>query len=44
VCGPVLQQAVAAATGRGLSAVGDLGGRPLLTPVSLGTIAAADSD
>jgi thioredoxin reductase len=44
VCGPALQQAVAAATGRGLSAVGDLGGRPLLTPVSLGTIAAADRD
>jgi thioredoxin reductase len=41
VCGPALQQAVAAATGRGLSAVGDLGGRPLLAPVSLGTIAAA---
>ena len=41
VCGPALQQAVAAATGRGLSAVGDLGGRPLLTPVSLSTIAAA---
>jgi thioredoxin reductase len=44
VCGPALQQAVAAATGRGLSAVGDLGGRPLLTPVSLGAIAAADRD
>jgi Sarcosine oxidase A3 domain len=39
VCGPALQQAVAAATGQGLSAVGDLGSRPLLTPVPLGTIA-----
>jgi NADPH-dependent 2,4-dienoyl-CoA reductase/sulfur reductase-like enzyme len=41
VCGAALQQAVAAATGRGLSAVGDLSARPLLTPVPLGTIAAA---
>jgi thioredoxin reductase len=40
VCGPALQQAVAAATGRGLSAVGDLGTRPLISPVTLGTIAA----
>ncbi|HEY2277559.1 MAG TPA: NAD(P)/FAD-dependent oxidoreductase [Streptosporangiaceae bacterium] len=39
VCGPALQQAVAAATGRGLSAVGDLGARPLISPVTLGTIA-----
>ena len=39
VCGPAVQQAVAAATGRGLAAVGDLGFRPLLTPVPLGTIA-----
>jgi NADPH-dependent 2,4-dienoyl-CoA reductase/sulfur reductase-like enzyme len=39
VCGPALQQAVAAATGRGLSAVGDLGTRPLISPVTLGTIA-----
>jgi thioredoxin reductase len=39
VCGPALQQAVADATGRGLSAVGDLSSRPLLTPVPLGTIA-----
>ena len=41
VCGPALQQAVAAATGRGLSAVGDLGTRPLISPVALGTIAAS---
>ena len=41
VCGPALQQAVAAATGRGLSAVGDLGSRPLISPVALGTIAAS---
>jgi thioredoxin reductase len=41
VCGPAVQQAVAVATGRGLSAVGDLGSRPLLTPVPLATIAAA---
>ena len=40
VCGPALQQAVAVATGRGLSAVGDLGTRPLISPVTLGTIAA----
>ncbi len=39
VCGPALQQAVAAAIGQGLAAVGDLGSRPLLTPVPLGTIA-----
>ena len=39
VCGPAVQQAVAAATGRGLGAVGDLGSRPLLTPVPLGEIA-----
>jgi thioredoxin reductase len=44
VCGPPLQQAVAAATGRRLSAVGDLGARPLLTPVPLATIAAAPED
>jgi NADPH-dependent 2,4-dienoyl-CoA reductase/sulfur reductase-like enzyme len=39
MCGPAVQQAVAAATGRGLGAVGDLGSRPLVTPVPLGTIA-----
>jgi D-hydroxyproline dehydrogenase subunit alpha len=39
VCGPVLQQAVAAAAGRGLSEVGDLQARPLLTPVPLGAVA-----
>ena len=39
VCGPVLQQAVAAAAGRGLSEVGDLQTRPLLTPVPLGAVA-----
>jgi D-hydroxyproline dehydrogenase subunit alpha len=40
VCGPGLQQAVAAATGRSLSEVGDLHSRPLLAPTTLGTIAA----
>jgi hypothetical protein len=40
VCGPILQQAVATAAGRGLSEVGDLHSRPLLTPVALETIAA----
>ncbi len=39
VCGPVLQQAVASATGRGLSEVGDLHTRPLLSPVPLGQVA-----
>ena len=39
VCGPVLQQAVATAAGRGLSEVGDLQTRPLLTPVPLGAVA-----
>jgi NADPH-dependent 2,4-dienoyl-CoA reductase/sulfur reductase-like enzyme len=39
MCGPAVQQAVAAATGRGLAAVGDLGSRPILTPVTLGEIA-----
>ena len=39
MCGPAVQQAVAAATGRGLTAVGDLGSRPILTPVTLGEIA-----
>jgi D-hydroxyproline dehydrogenase subunit alpha len=39
MCGPAVQQAVAAATGRGLAAVGDLSSRPVLTPVELGTIA-----
>jgi NADPH-dependent 2,4-dienoyl-CoA reductase/sulfur reductase-like enzyme len=39
MCGPAVQQAVAAATGRGLAAVGDLSSRPVLTPVSLGRIA-----
>ena len=39
VCGPALQQAVAAATRQGLSGVGDLGSRPVMAPVSLGTIA-----
>ena len=41
VCGPLLQQAAAAATGRGLAEVGDLNARPLATPVPLGQIAAA---
>jgi hypothetical protein len=39
MCGPAVQQAVAAATGRGLAAAGDLSSRPVLTPVELGTIA-----
>jgi len=43
VCGPILQQAVAAAAGRPLSEVGDLHSRPLLNPVSLDRIAAAGS-
>jgi NADPH-dependent 2,4-dienoyl-CoA reductase/sulfur reductase-like enzyme len=42
MCGPAVQQAVAAATGRGLAAVGDLSSRPVLTPVPLGTIAESD--
>jgi NADPH-dependent 2,4-dienoyl-CoA reductase/sulfur reductase-like enzyme len=42
MCGPAVQQAVAAATGRGLAAVGDLSSRPVLTPVPLGTIAGRD--
>jgi NADPH-dependent 2,4-dienoyl-CoA reductase/sulfur reductase-like enzyme len=42
VCGPAVQQAVGAATGRGLAAVGDLSSRPLLFPVPLGQIAASD--
>ncbi len=41
ICGPAVQQAVAAATGRGLAAVGDLSSRPLLTPVPLGQVAAS---
>jgi NAD(P)H-nitrite reductase large subunit len=41
VCGPILQQAVATAAGRGLSEVGDLHSRPLLAPAALETIAAA---
>jgi D-hydroxyproline dehydrogenase subunit alpha len=41
VCGPAVQQAVAAAAGRGLAAVGDLSSRPLLSPVPLGQIAAS---
>jgi hypothetical protein len=40
VCGPILQQAVATAAGRGLSEVGDLHSRPLLAPAALQTIAA----
>jgi D-hydroxyproline dehydrogenase subunit alpha len=39
ICGPILQQAVATASGRGLSEVGDLHSRPQLAPTALGTIA-----
>jgi D-hydroxyproline dehydrogenase subunit alpha len=39
VCGPVLQQAVATATGRRLPEVGDLHSRPLPAPAALDTIA-----
>lgn len=39
VCGPVLQHAVATATGRPLAEAGDLHGRPLLAPVTLEEIA-----
>jgi thioredoxin reductase len=41
ICGPALQYAVAAATGRPLAEVGDLHARPLLTPVTLDAIADA---
>jgi NADPH-dependent 2,4-dienoyl-CoA reductase/sulfur reductase-like enzyme len=41
VCGPILQQAVATAAGRGLSEVGDLHSRPLLAPAALEAIAAS---
>ena len=41
VCGPVLQQAVATAAGRSLTAVGDLQSRPVVTPVALAAIAAS---
>jgi hypothetical protein len=40
ICGPILQYAVAAATGQPLADVGDLHSRPLLAPVSLAAIAA----
>lgn len=39
ICGPLLQQAAAQATGRTLGEVGDLHGRPVMSPVSLGLIA-----
>lgn len=39
ICGPVLQCAVAAAAGRPLAEVGDLQGRPIITPVPLEVIA-----
>src|SRR5579875_1083523 len=41
VCGPILQYAVAAATGKRLADAGDLHSRPLITPVPVGTVAAA---
>lgn len=39
ICGPAVQYAVAAATGRPLADVGDLHSRPVLTPVPLAVIA-----
>jgi hypothetical protein len=39
ICGPALQCAVAAAAGRPLADVGDLQGRPIITPVPLEVIA-----
>ncbi|HEY2443297.1 MAG TPA: FAD/NAD(P)-binding oxidoreductase, partial [Streptosporangiaceae bacterium] len=39
VCGPVVQYAVAAATGRPLADVGDLHARPVLSPVTLQEVA-----
>jgi NADPH-dependent 2,4-dienoyl-CoA reductase/sulfur reductase-like enzyme len=41
VCGPVLQQAVASATRRSVSEVGDLQSRPIMAPTALGVIAAS---
>lgn len=41
VCGPVLQQAVASATRRSASEVGDLQSRPIMAPTALGVIAAS---
>jgi D-hydroxyproline dehydrogenase subunit alpha len=42
VCGPVVQYATARLTGRPLAAVGDLQARPIVTPVPLSRVAAAD--
>src|SRR5271166_1015355 len=39
ICGPVLQQAVASATRRSPSEVGDLQSRPIMAPTALGVIA-----
>jgi D-hydroxyproline dehydrogenase subunit alpha len=41
VCGPVLRQAVASATRRSASEVGDLQSRPIMAPTALGVIAAS---
>jgi len=43
VCGPVVQYAAARLTGRRLDAVGDLHTRHIITPVTLGRLAAADT-
>ena len=42
-CGPVLQLAVAAATGRATGEVGDLHLRPVVTPVALGALGDKDA-
>jgi len=43
VCGPVVQYAAARLTGRRLDAVGDLHTRHIMTPVTMGRLAAADA-
>jgi NAD(P)H-nitrite reductase large subunit len=43
ICGPLVQYALSAATGRPLADVGDLHTRPVLTPVPLGDIADTDA-
>jgi NADPH-dependent 2,4-dienoyl-CoA reductase/sulfur reductase-like enzyme len=43
VCGPVVQYAAARLTGRPLGALGDLHTRHIITPVTLGRLAAADA-
>jgi thioredoxin reductase len=44
VCGPVVQYALASATGQRLADAGDLHSRPLLAPTTLGAIAASQGD